>query len=81
MELGTGLIKSASSAQKTGSKMLMENVFQFLINALLMLPTVTVPLATKDMTSSMENVSSLNRTMLTPQILDVVFGTGMLRSV
>ena len=47
---GTGIIKFVLNAQKIGFSMLMESVFQFLINVLLMMQMEPVSHASKDMT-------------------------------
>ncbi len=80
MELGTGPIKSASSALTDGSRIPKENAWLFLINAPLALLMVTASLATKDMTSSMENVSSLPPTVPDLPILDALPGIGPTKS-
>lgn len=77
---GTGISKSASSAQEDGSSMLTMSVCPSLTNAESMLPMETAPLATRDMTSSTDSASSQNPTMPNPPTSDVVSGTGMLKS-
>ena len=56
--------------------MLMANAFPLLTNAVSMLLTVTVLLASKDTISSKDNVSSLPSTTPSLLILDVEPGTG-----
>ena len=77
---GTGTIKSALLALTTGSSMLMESVFQFLISVPPMLKTEIVNLATKDTILRKESVSSLNSTMLSLLTLDVPPGIGIIKS-
>ena len=77
-EIGTGIIKFACPAQPTGFSMLIMFVSQYLTNALLMMRQVLVLLATLDMTCQLVLASSLPQTMLSPQTLDVLIGTGIM---
>ena len=78
--LGTGIIRSASSAPTTGSSMLTMFVSQFPTNAKLTMLLVSALLATKDTTWSMEHVSSPHSTMPSLQTQDAKLGTGTIKS-
>ena len=78
---GTGTTKFVLNAQKIGSRMLMELVSLFLINVLLMMLQVLASHASRDMTLSMEFVSSHHSTTLSLQIQDVQLGTGTIKFV
>ena len=78
---GIGTIKSVSNAPKIGSRMLMELVFLFLINVLLMMLQELVSHVSKDMISLMEFANSLLSTMPSLPIQDVLPGIGITKFV
>ena len=65
---------------KDGPSMLIEYAYQLLINAEHTLKMVTVPLATRDMTSLTDNVFTLYLIMFNLWTLDVLPGTGTSKS-
>ena len=76
VEPGTGKTRSAFPAPRTGSRMLTADASLLLINAEPMLTTVTVPLATKDTNSRVDNASSQPSTTPNPLTLGAESGTG-----
>ena len=73
---GIGITKSALSVQPNGLSTLMEFVFPFLTNVLLMTPMEPVFHASRDTISSTESANSPHSIMPSLQIMDVVNGTG-----
>ena len=80
-ELGTGTTRSALLAQEDGSSTLKTSVFPSLTNAKNTLLMVTALFATKVMTLSTDNASSLNPTTPDLPTSDAESGTGMPKNV
>lgn len=81
VENGIGKTKNAFHAQRDGPSTQKISVFLLLINVLLVINLVSVHLATKDMISRMENVSTLCQMMPSLLTLDAVLGIGITKSV
>ena len=77
--LGIGITKFALLALKIGSSMLIKYAFPFLTNVKSMTLLELALLATKDMTSLREPVSSPPSTTLSPPTQDAANGTGTTR--